>query len=249
MPIGWAWRKVSDGRRDSRSTEARGPVSFVRVVYAKVENANPTLPSAVNTRPRSVALLLFDGVEVLDFAAPFEVFSVAGRRTGLNPFEVVTVSAENRVVQARNGLRVTARYKLNECPPADVVVIPGGFGTRTQMRRAETLEWARRVAMTAEVVFSICTGSLILAAAGLLRGKQATTHRDALKLLRDLDPTCNVVTERIVDSGSVVCAAGVSAGLDASLHLVARLTGADVARECAEYIEYTWEPAVTEEAR
>jgi transcriptional regulator GlxA family with amidase domain len=112
------------------------------------------------------------------------------------------------------------------------------------MRRAQILEWTRRVATTAEVVFSICTGSLILAAAGVLRGRPATTHRDALTLLSELDPTCTVVTDRIVDNGSVVCAAGVSAGLDASLYLVARLSGADVARECAEYIEYAWEPAV-----
>jgi transcriptional regulator GlxA family with amidase domain len=199
------------------------------------------------TRKRSVAVLLFDDVEVLDFAAPFEVFSVAGRRHDQDLFDVFTVAPSARIVNARNGLRILPRYATRDCPAVDVLVVPGGFGTREQIKCATTVEWVRRMAETSEVVLSVCTGALLLAAAGLLRGLPATTHRGAFTLLTGLEPQCTVVPQRVVDTGKVVSTAGVSAGLDGSLHIVGRLTTPGIAAECAEYIEYDW-VALTEQS-
>jgi transcriptional regulator GlxA family with amidase domain len=196
------------------------------------------------TAERSVAVLLYDDVEVLDFAAPFEVFSVAGRRHDRNLFDVFTVAQHAGPINARNGLRVVPTYSMRDCPPANVLVIPGGYGSRREIHNPATINWARRMADGAEVILSVCTGALILAAAGLLHGLEATTHRGALTLLAATDPACTVVTRRVVDAGAIVTTAGVSAGLDGALHIVARLTGTPVAAECADYIEYDWEAPV-----
>lgn len=131
--------------------------------------------------PRTVAILLFDEVEVLDFCGPFEVFSVAGQ---IEPgaFRVVTVSAEGQEISARNGLRVLPDHSLNDCPPAELLLIPGGMGTRQEMHNHETIEWIRNRADSAELVLSVCTGALLLAKAGLLNGLEATTHHRAIDL-------------------------------------------------------------------
>ncbi len=189
---------------------------------------------------RTVAVLLFDEVEVLDFAAPFEVFSVAGRRHARDLFDVSLVGVHPGAIQARNGFRVLPKYSIDDSPAADVVIIPGGYGSREQLRNPATLSWIARMAETSDVVLSVCTGSLLLAAAGLLRGLRATTHHGAFELLAQLEPECTVVTQRVVDTGRIVSTAGVSAGLDGSLHVVRRLTSPDVATECAHYIEYEW---------
>jgi transcriptional regulator GlxA family with amidase domain len=196
------------------------------------------------TADRSVAVLLYDDIEVLDFAAPFEVFSVAGRRHDLELFDVFTVAQHARAVDARNGLRVVPKHSMRDCPTANVLVIPGGYGSRREIRNPATIEWVRRMAEGAEVILSVCTGALILAAAGLLRGLEVTTHRGALGLLAATEPACSVVTRRVVDTGRIVSTAGVSAGLDGALHIVARLTNTRIAAECAEYIEYDWETPV-----
>ncbi len=192
------------------------------------------------TRTRRVVVLLFDEVEVLDFAAPFEVFSVAGRRHRLDPFDVSVVGTRATVIHARNGLRVTPRCSIRQCDSADVLVIPGGYGTREQIKNPVTIDWVRRVSATCEVVLSVCSGALLLAAAGLLRGLPATTHRGALELLTRIEPECTPVAQRVVDAGKFVTTGGVSAGLDGALHVVQRLTTREIAVECADYIEYDW---------
>lgn len=189
--------------------------------------------------PRSVAVTLFDEVEVLDFAGPFEVFSVSGRRSGLDPFHVFTVSERGQPIQARNGLTVTPTYSFASMPRADIVLMPGGYGTRREMRNPVMLEWAARAGGEAELLLSVCTGALVLGAAGLLDGLRATTHHLAFGELRAAAPRTEVVEgARIVDNGRVVLSSGVSAGIDMSLHVVARLHGEDVAHETARYIEY-----------
>lgn len=189
---------------------------------------------------RRVVILLFDEVEVLDFAGPFEVFSVTGRRDGSNPFEVSTV-AEKSPITTRNGLSINPSHTLADCPQPDVLVVPGGFGTRREMLNAGLLEWIGKRAAEAEMTLSVCTGALLLAKAGLLDGLKATTHHLSVDLLRQAAPNSFIEPERrVIDNGRIVAAAGVSAGIDASFHVVARFLGKKVALETARHIEYDW---------
>lgn len=193
---------------------------------------------------KNVAILIFDEVEVLDFAGPFEIFSVTGRRNGGEPpFNVYTVAEKAGTVSARNNLLVTPHYTLENCPPPDIFLIPGGFGSRAVMRNPVVLEWVQRQHQQTELTLSVCTGALVLGAAGLLDGLQATTHYGAYDLLGEVAPNTTVVRGvRYIDNGKIVTSAGVQAGMDMALHIVARLCGEDVARETAHYIEYQWEP-------
>lgn len=195
----------------------------------------------MNDHTRNVAIFIFDDVEALDFCAPFEVFSVTKRRDGGSPFNVYTVAEERRPVIARGGLSVNPRYSFGDCPLPDVLLVPGGHGTRREMENATALDWIKRRASEAELVLSVCTGALVLARAGLLDDLTATTHASALNLLREVAPNTIVdETKRYVDNGKVIVSAGVAAGLDMSLHTIARLLGSKTARETARYIEYDW---------
>ncbi len=193
-------------------------------------------------RTRNVAILVFDEAEVLDVCGPYEVFSVTGRRHDLNPFEVHLVAERPGPVVLRNGFSVNPHHTLENCPPPDILIVPGGHGTRREMQNPTLLAWIRQQAARAELVLSVCTGALLLGQAGLLDGLQATTHFAATGLLREIAPQA-LVSEgvRFVDNGRVVLSAGVSAGLDMSLHIVDRLLGAELAEEAAGYMEYRWD--------
>ena len=195
---------------------------------------------------RTVGILIFDDVEVLDFAGPFEVFSrvrlepgVESRRSDASaPFDVFTVARERLPIHAIGGLEVVPRHDFSSAPVIDILLVPGGFGTRGLLNDKPTLDWIRTVAADAERVTSVCTGALLLAQAGLLRGRRATTHWAALDLLESLDAGVEVERcERVVDDG-VISSAGVAAGIDMSFYLVERLHGKDVADETAHYIEF-----------
>ncbi len=200
-------------------------------------------------RQRNVAVLLFNDVEVLDFAGPFEVFSVTGKRDGSDPFDVYTV-AENPIIQARNSLTITPTYTLQHCPQADILVVPGGggkrsdgtlFGTRKEKSNPVLLEWLKVTSQNTELVLSVCTGALLLAKAGMMDGLRATTHHRALEELQSDAPTATVVAnERIVDNGNIIFSGGISAGIDASFHVVKKLLGEEAAKETATYMEYDW---------
>jgi transcriptional regulator GlxA family with amidase domain len=195
---------------------------------------------------RNVGILIFNDVEVLDFAGPFEVFSrarlVAGAESRRNdesaPCCVCTVARTAEHVTTIGGMRVLPAYRWDQAPPIDILIVPGGFGTRSLLRDEPTLAWIKDAAARASITTSVCTGALLLAQAGLLRGRRATTHGAALALLGAIDPTICVQRAARVVSDTVVTSAGVSAGIDMSLAVVARLCGADVARETAHYIEY-----------
>lgn len=196
---------------------------------------------------RKVAIILFDDVEVLDFAGPFEVFGVAGGRGGPQFFEVVTVAAERSPVSARNGLSINPTYSFDECPTCQVLVVPGGFGTRQEKNNAAMLDFIRRRADNADHVLSVCTGALLLAKAGLLDGLSATTHQGAMAELREDAPATNVLDRaRVVDNGKFILSAGISAGIDAALYTVAELHGLDQAIETAAYMEYDWHHRVAD---
>lgn len=192
-------------------------------------------------RPRNVAILIFDEVEVLDFCGPFEVFAVTGRKSPEPPFHVYTVAERALPVSARNQLMVIPRHTLADCPPPDILVIPGGWGTRRELNNQPLVTWIAETSRAAELTLSVCTGALLLAKAGLLTGLTATTHHGAIEELRAIAPQLNIEPERrYVDNGRVILSAGVAAGIDMSLAVVARLLGPETAAETASYIEYPW---------
>jgi transcriptional regulator GlxA family with amidase domain len=188
---------------------------------------------------KNVALLLFDNVEVLDFAGPFEVFAVTDELRDHTVFNLCTVGLTRGTVRAVNGLKVLADYTLEDCPMPDVLLIPGGAGTRKLLNQPALLEWLRIKSRTAEIVASICTGALVLGKAGLLDGLHVTTHHKCLDELRAAAPNAIVdPSRRFHDNGKFCTAAGISAGIDLSLHLVARLLGPEAADSTASHMEY-----------
>ena len=207
-------------------------------------------------KPLAVAILIFDDVEVLDFCGPFEVFSVASRIRLLDKatpvsesprpvppprFRVFTVAERAEVVTAAGGLRVTPDYSLAVVPPIDVLIVPGGWGTRREAANAPLIAWIGATAVAAQLTASVCTGAFLLAGAGLLSGRQATTHWASLDRLAAGFPDLTVRRDtRWVDEGRIVTSAGISAGIDMSLHLVARLGGTTLAEATARQMEYAW---------
>ncbi|MGH7500593.1 MAG: DJ-1/PfpI family protein [Longimicrobiales bacterium] len=191
---------------------------------------------------RTVGILIFDDVEVLDFCGPFEVFSVAGRRDGLELFRAITVAGTRAPVRARGGLSINPDHSLSDCPSLDVLVIPGGYGTRREMKNESLLQWIGQRAEQSELLLSVCTGALLAGRAGLLDGRNSTTHHAALDLLQETAPATRVHPDRrLLDNGRVIVAAGISAGIDASLYIIGRLHGWDCAAETARYMEYDWD--------
>ncbi|HEY8994738.1 MAG TPA: DJ-1/PfpI family protein [Lacunisphaera sp.] len=190
---------------------------------------------------RHVAILIFEEVEILDFAGPFEVFAVANELSGFDAFHTFTVAEVPGSIRARNGLKVVPDFTLESAPAPHVLVVPGGAGTRPLLRKPSILEWIRQRARKAELVASVCTGALVLAQAGLLHNLRATTHHERLAELAALAPNTDVVADaRFIDNGQVLTAAGIAAGLDLSLHIVARLHGEETAQRTADYMEYSW---------
>ncbi len=206
-------------------------------------------PATVGSRLH-VAVLIFDDVEVLDFAGPFEVFSSVRLTAGVEsrrndetaPFRVFTVAEHVDIITATGGLQVMPQFDFARAPHVDLLVVPGGFGTRRLLEHAPMLEWITTVASRAQLVTSVCTGALLLARAGLLRGKRATTHWGALDVLASLDSTILVDRERRVVGDGPVTSAGVSAGIDMALSVVESLHGKAVADETAHYIEFRRAP-------
>lgn len=194
----------------------------------------------------NVAILVFDDVEVLDFAGPFEVFSRTRLTPGIDsrrsddsaPFWVFTVAPRPGPVVATGGLTVLPAHSFEDCPRVDLLVVPGGFGTRPLLEDEAVLEWIRRTAMGARRTTSVCSGSLLLARAGLLDGKRATSHWGSLDRLAALGQDVRVERDaRVVDDG-IVTSAGVASGIDMAFHVVEALLGREVALETARYIEY-----------
>ncbi|MEG4320434.1 MULTISPECIES: DJ-1/PfpI family protein [unclassified Microcoleus] len=189
---------------------------------------------------RNVAIFMFDDVEVLDFAGPFEVFSVTSElNKDSPPFAVSTVAEHPDAVSARNGLSVNPDFTISDCPPPDILIVPGGLGTRKLIDNSAIINWIEDCSQTAELVLSVCTGSLLLAKAGLLEGLTATTHHRALDLLRELAPNTTVVeNQRFVDNGKIITSGGISAGIDMSLYVVGKLLGTAQAEQTAAHMEY-----------
>ena len=192
-----------------------------------------------------IAVALFEDAEELDFAGPWEVLAAWATQWPDDGVEVFTVGPTAEPVRCAKGMRVVPDHTWASAPAIDVLVYPGGRGSRRELADEQVLERLRGLRGEGTLMTSVCTGALVFAAAGLLRDRPATTWWGSLETLAELDPTIEVRAEdRFVDSGEVVTAAGVSAGIDMALHLVARLHSAERAREVRRYIQYDPEPPV-----
>lgn len=191
---------------------------------------------------RNIAILIFNDVELLDFCGPYEVFSITGKRDNLNPFNVYSVAEKKaQPILTSNKLSINPRYDFSDCPQSDIIVIPGGLGTRREMNNKVLLDWVVGMSQKAEFVLSVCTGALILAKAGLLKGLSATTHHNAINLLKEIAPDTTVYEDkRFVDNGRIILSGGISAGIDMSFYIVAKLLGETQASETAFHMEYDW---------
>ena len=192
-----------------------------------------------------IGIFVFEGAEELDFAGPYEVLAAWSTMFPDDDVEVFTLARESGPITAAKGLRVIPDHSWTSAPPIDVLVYPGGRGNRAHLGNPEIAEWLGRIRANAELVTSVCTGSLVLADVGLLDGRPATTHWQYLDTLQDLGDDIELrPAERFVDDGDVITAAGVSAGIDMALHLVARLHSVERAQEVRKAIQYDPEPPV-----
>ena len=194
---------------------------------------------------RWLAILLFDGVEELDAVGPWEVLAFWTEHHPDDGYRVTTFSVDGAPVRCAKGMTITPDRAADGLPPLEVLVHPGGWGARRLLEDAGHLDRVRRWRRDVPLMTSVCTGSLVYAAAGLLAGRPATTYHDAVDGLGELDPSIELRhDDRFVDDGDVVTSAGVSAGIDMALHLVARLVGPERARQVRRGIQYDPAPPV-----
>ena len=201
--------------------------------------ANDHLPRRVDA-PSTVGIVRFDDVEVLDFAGPYEVLSSARDARKEPLLRVVTVAAKPQV-RCRGGLRVTVDHLLDDCPPLDVLVVPGGPGADVRTPEQEQIiPFLRERRSQAQVLASVCTGAFILGRTSLLDGRRATTHSKLLDPFRSEFPHIDVVEAKVVDGGAIITAAGVSSGIDLALHLLERWFGQEVRSRSARDLDGPW---------
>ena len=195
------------------------------------------------TLKRTVGILLFNEVEVLDFAGPFEVFSLAENKSNSKHFNVITIAEHPVPISARNGLKVIPDYSFANHPEIDVLVIPGGYGAeKVEIHNPVVLDWMIAQASVAELTLSVCTGALLLAKAGLLAGRAATTHwmdLDNLASYPDIDVIDNIrYVDASDDKRNIVTSAGISAGIHASLYCIEKLLDNQTKRATAHRMEF-----------
>lgn len=195
---------------------------------------------------KQVGIVLFDDVEVLDFCGPFEVLSATRineekRREEPSPFKVLLVAEKARPVVTTGGMKVIPDHTFENCPKLNILVVPGGWGTRKEIRNSVMLDWLRARATEVEILTSVCTGSMLLGFAGLLEGRKATTHWKSLDWMRESFPGVTVsYDEHVLEDGTLLTSAGISAGIDMALKLVTRCHGEAVARATAMHMEYPY---------
>ncbi|MEG6586782.1 DJ-1/PfpI family protein [Dendrosporobacter sp. 1207_IL3150] len=188
-----------------------------------------------------VGIFLFNEVEVLDFAGPFEVFSIASIPDHVDkPFRVHTISQYGDMIKARNGLMIQPEYRFENAPDFDILIIPGGYGAEEiEINNQEVIDWIKLQKDKVKIMASVCTGAFLLAKAGLLNGKRATTHwMDADRLEREFTQLKIIKDIKFIDEGSIITSGGISAGINMSFHIIKRLLGEDVARMAAKRMEY-----------
>ena len=188
----------------------------------------------------NIAIYVYEDAEVLDFSGPFEVFSTASRLSQDNPFKVFLVAETPDIVQARAGYKVVPDYGFADHPAVDVLIIVGGDHSR-EIHKPQVISWVARQAQHAKLVASVCTGAFLLAKAGVITNQQVTTHWEDIDDLKQAFPDLQVVTGvRWVDQGNIVTSAGISAGIDMSLHLVSKLHSEQLAQLTAKQMDFLW---------
>jgi transcriptional regulator GlxA family with amidase domain len=193
------------------------------------------------TKQRNVAVFIFDNVEVLDFAGPFEVFNVAGEVIEPAPFNTYTVAMPAGPVKARGQLSINPHFTVGNCPPPDILLIPGGLGTRPLLKDAAVLNWLKAQTLQVELLLSVCTGALLLGQAGLLANLPATTHHTTFNLLREISPTTQVKEDqRFVDAGQIITSGGISAGIDMALYVIGKFLSEEQVALVIKEMEYQW---------
>ncbi len=187
----------------------------------------------------NVGILLFNDVEVLDFAGPFEVFSVTSELNNCDLFKVFTITKDGKLITAVNGLKVLPDYSFNDHPQIDVLIIPGGIGTRKEMEDENVLEWIKNKYASSQITFSVCSGARILGKAGLLDEIEAVTHHEVIPHLKEIAPKA-IINEkaRFIDNGRIMTCGGISAGIDLSLYIVQKLFGEGITKKTIGYMEY-----------
>ena len=186
-----------------------------------------------------VGIFLFNEVELLDFAGPYEVFSVTSELNHYELFNVFTLSENGEAVKTVNGLTVVPNYSFTKHPTVDILIIPGGVGTKTELSKPDTLAWVQANCQSAGITMSVCSGARILAALGLLNHREATTHHEVMEHVKELAPAVILNTEkRFVDNGTIMTSGGISAGIDLSLYIVEKLYGQEIANKTIRYMEY-----------
>ena len=201
----------------------------------------------------TIGIYLFDEVELLDFAGPYEVFTCAARVAGKSnlppPFRVVSIGRTRAPKRARAGLALQPDAAFEDDSGIDVLIVPGGVVTE-ELKKPEVIAWIAEKAARAQLTASVCTGAFLLARAGLLDGLAATTHWEDVAELRAMAPLVRVEeNRRWIDEGNIVTSAGISAGIDMALHLVERLAGRELALATARQMEYDWNEDVTDAAQ
>lgn len=193
---------------------------------------------------KTVGIVLFEDVELLDFTGPFEVFSAVRldeehRSDEPSPFRGVLVSERGGITLATGGMRVIADHSFADCPRLDIIVVPGGGGVHREQNNPAMLDWLRLKAPEAEKLTAVCTGSMLLGFAGLLSGRRATTHWEAIDWMRESFPTTDVIADnRVVVDGGLITSAGIAAGIDMALKVVEIYYGPKIAQNTARHMEY-----------
>lgn len=193
---------------------------------------------------KKTGILIFQNVELLDFCGPYEVFSVvrlSEKPHEISPFEIMLVAETLETVRSYGGMRTIPDVSFDDCPPLDILVVPGGLGVRKEIQNDVLIDWIKFQGSRVQTLASVCTGSMLLAQAGFLSGKRATTHYSTLDWMRSTFPdVCVVEDKRVVDESTILTSAGVSAGIDMSLQIVRKHFGIEAARRAAKYIEYPY---------
>jgi putative intracellular protease/amidase len=208
------------------------------VITACAQTATPTKSSMP---PRNLAILIFDGVQIIDYTGPYETFGHTYSNDG-QAFNIYTVSEKTNAITTSMGMSVNPKFSFENAPKPDVLLVPGG-DVRAQVGSPTVVKWVQDAANNAEIVMSVCNGAFILAKAGLLDGMEATTTSGLIPLLRQEAPKVKVVDDRrFVDNGHIITTAGLSSGIDGALHVIERLYGRGTAQMAALGMEYNWDP-------
>ena len=188
---------------------------------------------------QNVGIFIFSDVEVLDFAGPYEVFSVASEMHEYKYFNVFTISESGELIKTVNGLKVQPDYSFDSHPDIDILIIPGGFGSRKLIKNEKVLNWVKKNYLKSTITCSVCSGALVLGKLGLLDNLSSTTHHQVTELLKEVAPLTNVDKgKRYIDNGKVMTSAGISAGIDLALHIVNKIYGIEAERKTVEHMEY-----------